>query len=928
MTDETRIEDNQGQTRIESGANPGQGRLSLVEQKFHANDVDWLITKELPASGGEADLYLLKAEGNKRAMLKLYRKGIAPKEEILQLLGDLDPEHVVQVYDVGMRDGRAYELQEFIEKGSLADLMNGSGALPLPKAKKYLGEILHSVEHLHGHGIIHRDLKPGNILVRSKRPLDLVVTDFGIASRTDLSLVQTSSNRTVAYASPEALTGVVSKESDWWSVGVILLEMVTGRHPFEGIGEQAMNYQLATRGVDVPGDLDEGWRLLLRGLLTRDRDHRWGGEEIKRWLAGKRDIPVLQEGTAATAVGKQYDYKPYKFSRKEYYETAELAVALARDWEKAVKHLGRGFITAWVKDELADADLASELMDVVEDESLSAHQRLSVALLVLSPELPLVDSKGVLNKETLSSRAGELKGIFESSLGKWLGDIRGEDWLVESGDQYRSFFKFKAIEKYGEELDLELLEQYYCMDSEILAGEFSDLKAKRFLLKSKQLKKEMNSPKPSRKWMVTLLSLKPSFWLKEEEAERKREEAARKRQEAKQKREEWNRKRVEERRKREEEAKRKREEEAKRMKEEEEEAERRRRVEWHRQRQEKAKRKLEEEAKAKREEAKRIKAEEAKAKREEAKRIKAEEAKAKRQEAKRIKAEEAKAKRQEAKRIRIEEAKAKRQEAQRKQEEEAKFLSQKEFTVPDIGLEMLRVENGSFRMGSPFSEKGRSNDEDQHRVTLSKVFWLGKYPVTQMQWEQLMRNNPSKFIGANLPVENVNWEDAMEFCEVLNRKHGNGLPTGYAYCLPTEAEWEYACRAGTTTAFAIDQQKSLRRNIFSIFGFGDSLSHQQATFSSRGGTTQVGKYAPNPWDFYDMHGNVWEWCYDWYGRYEYKPGSVADPVGSRVGTSRVCRGGSWGSKAKFCRSASREWGTPDKHNSNLGFRLCLSSVKK
>ena len=233
------------------------------------------------------------------------------------------------------------------------------------------------------------------------------------------------------------------------------------------------------------------------------------------------------------------------------------------------------------------------------------------------------------------------------------------------------------------------------------------------------------------------------------------------------------------------------------------------------------------------------------------------------------------------------------------------------FSIPDINLDMLWCKPGTFQMGSPEGEKGRENDETQHEVALTKGFYLGKYEVTQEQFEKVMGSNPSHLKGATLPVEKVNWNDAIKFCEKLTQmeKTAGRLPEGWIYTLPTEAQWEYACRAGTTTAYS----------------FGDEITLKQANYreGNVGKTTVVGTYPANAWGFHDMHGNVWEWCSDWYG--DYPDGSASDPVGPSDGTRRVFRGGSWSYVGRSMRSAIRDVGAPDYRSYTLGFRLSLQT---
>ena len=238
----------------------------------------------------------------------------------------------------------------------------------------------------------------------------------------------------------------------------------------------------------------------------------------------------------------------------------------------------------------------------------------------------------------------------------------------------------------------------------------------------------------------------------------------------------------------------------------------------------------------------------------------------------------------------------------------------KEYTIVDLDLEMIWVGNGTYIMGSSSSEELRFDNEVQHHVTLTNAFWLGKYEVTQSQWRKVMGTNPSHFIGNDLPVEQVSWEDAIAFCRKLNKIDDN-KPRGYTYNLPTEAQWEYACRAGTTTSTAYGNTLSSRYGNF-VQSF-----EKGAKFPFVGMTTAVGSYFPNPWGFYDMHGNVWEWCHDWHGNYE--GGRVTDPAGLSSGTDRVRRGGCWLDHGRHARSASRGKSPPDRRVNLFGFRLSL-----
>jgi formylglycine-generating enzyme required for sulfatase activity len=248
-------------------------------------------------------------------------------------------------------------------------------------------------------------------------------------------------------------------------------------------------------------------------------------------------------------------------------------------------------------------------------------------------------------------------------------------------------------------------------------------------------------------------------------------------------------------------------------------------------------------------------------------------------------------------------------------------------TVASISMDMIFCPPGTFTMGSPSNETGRGGDETQHQVTLSHGFYLGKYEVTQAQYQTVMNGNsaglsadPSQFKGSNRPVEKASWEDAQIFLSQLNsiEQTAGRLPKGWKYVLPTEAQWEYACRAGTTTAYS----------------WGNDINSSRANYNWDGGandgndfkqTRDVGLYAANPWGFFDMQGNVWEWVSDW--KANYLTGAQTDPEGPASGSHRVSRGGSWNNDGTYLRSAKRNHHTPSNRSFGIGFRVGFQPVQ-
>jgi formylglycine-generating enzyme required for sulfatase activity len=220
-----------------------------------------------------------------------------------------------------------------------------------------------------------------------------------------------------------------------------------------------------------------------------------------------------------------------------------------------------------------------------------------------------------------------------------------------------------------------------------------------------------------------------------------------------------------------------------------------------------------------------------------------------------------------------------------------------------VKLELVLIRPGSFMMGD---EKGGNDEKPVHKVNITKPFYMGQYKVTQQQWEAVMGANPSTAKDPKNPVERVNWDDCQAFLKKLNGKFGSQT---VKFSLPTEAQWEYACRAGKATQYCFGDKKS------------DLGRYAWYLENSKGKIHPVGEKKPNAWNLYDMQGDAWEWCADWYNKAYYKPSLANDPTGPASGTFRVCRGSNWESMAVDCRCAFRVFALPSEGLSYLSLRV-------
>jgi tRNA A-37 threonylcarbamoyl transferase component Bud32/ribosomal protein L40E len=375
------------------------------------------IVEVLPAGGAEAEIMLLAGiNSGVKVIAKLYRPGMLPKSEVLERVSRAAFGHVVHLIAHGESEGVGYEVMEYCAHGSLRDLMR-SGPLPRDRLRAILAEIAAALTALHELHVIHRDLKPENVLVRRLEPLDLVLTDFGIASVNDATQRFTSLARSIKYGAPETLSGVLDQAADWWSLGMIVVELLTGHHPFDGLSDAVITHQLVTGRVDLAAVEDPAWRTLCRGLLLRDPQRRWGAAETRRWLDGDASLvaPVKEAPHAGLHAAR-----PYRIEDAVCTTADELAVALASHWPAGRKDLMRGQLSAWIGQELRDDNLLRVVQDLLDARDLSDDLRLLRLIRRIAPAMPPVWRGESLAVASLLAQAARAEQ----------GENGAADWLL------------------------------------------------------------------------------------------------------------------------------------------------------------------------------------------------------------------------------------------------------------------------------------------------------------------------------------------------------------------------------------------------------------------------------------------------------------------------------------------------------------------
>jgi eukaryotic-like serine/threonine-protein kinase len=391
---ETRRDDGSNATRRDTSSSASQTRLdSGIQSRYSRTNLppelvsSYETLEELTAQGGEADLLHVRSRSdNNEYVIKLYRKGIVPKQDVAENVKSISqnyPDYFIRLLEYSYSNECSYEILEYAPNGSLADLIAKQPQFSESHIQRLLQQLSEAIHCLHTNKnrIVHRDLKPSNVMIRQQNPLKIALIDFGISSLLDTGTIrQTSMNRTVSYAPPEAMAGTVSPAFDYWSLGIILVELLTGKHPFQGLSETAVNSLLIQKSVDLTGITDSRWKALCQGLLLRDSKRRWSRSEIGRWLEGE-SLSIASDDYISSI-----QCKPYPLLGENYNTPQELALGLAQNWDEGIKRFGRGSISEWIKDSIKNEDLYHAILDI-EKSSMQMDLKFLLAITKLKSDL-------------------------------------------------------------------------------------------------------------------------------------------------------------------------------------------------------------------------------------------------------------------------------------------------------------------------------------------------------------------------------------------------------------------------------------------------------------------------------------------------------------------------------------------------------------
>jgi primosomal replication protein N'' len=387
----------------------------------------WTVERSANFRGNDAiDRYVvLREPGNREALLSLYHEGFEPDPAVYEVLRRMPLDHIPELLATGRHEGRAYDVVELITQGSLAQA-GFIGATDRDALHRLVEELSRALADFTEKGLRHRDLRPEAILLRTREPLDLVITDFGSARLSDFDLEAVAPLQLTRYSAPEAIVGTVSAASDWWSLGMIVLEQATAGACFQGVNEQAFRLHVVTRGIDIPSEVDADVRVLLRGLLARDPLKRWAAPQLFAWLKGEsvptEDIPErpVEDGPAITLNENSYS-SPDLFS---------LAAAGSDNWDAARDLAMRGAVATWLSERKFDPRTVAEVRRLLSEQNLAEDFRLALMLMAINPALPLTLKGEIVTPVWLLSHPQEGYDLVAGEVGKQLERMDREGWII------------------------------------------------------------------------------------------------------------------------------------------------------------------------------------------------------------------------------------------------------------------------------------------------------------------------------------------------------------------------------------------------------------------------------------------------------------------------------------------------------------------
>lgn len=354
----------------------------------------FLLIESQPTSSVTADLFhLRRISDSSEWMLKLYRHGIVPDMQLSGLIDRIRLPQILPIAERGIIDGRHWELTAFCPLGNLRRYFD-RGALPVETIRRLVAEIYQALALLHANKILHRDLKPENIVVMHLDPLSVALIDFSVAANQDSASALTGIVRNFRYAPPATLTGVVTTHTDWWALGIIVMEAFLGRHPLEGLSEQEITLRLAGSPIDTGIITDPDVEKLCRGLLTRNPNRAWGADEVARWIAGDPTLAVKEDTALPSA-------HPFVLGESKSCNAQELAAAILNNWEQAVKEWQRGNIRRWIEIELGNQNLYRVIRNLEENAGLGVEAKLLHFVTDCDPRAPLIWKGRMVNQDTI-----------------------------------------------------------------------------------------------------------------------------------------------------------------------------------------------------------------------------------------------------------------------------------------------------------------------------------------------------------------------------------------------------------------------------------------------------------------------------------------------------------------------------------------------